>query len=68
MTLRATTTLRTVAAQAETEYTAARFVARDSLLDALAFSRGRFGLIVDGVELTLPAWPEIARVLEDCRA
>ena len=40
----------------------------DSLLDALAFSRGRFALETAGQEtLYLPAWPEISRVVEDCR-
>ncbi len=48
----------------------------DPLLDALAFSRGRIGVIVpqsagataQSVQLVVPAWPEIARVVEDCRA
>jgi hypothetical protein len=40
----------------------------DDVLDAIAFSRGRF--IVDGgggVRLVLPASPEAARSIEDCR-
>jgi hypothetical protein len=42
--------------------------ARDPLLDAIAFSRGRFALEAAGLEtLYLPAWPEISRVIEDCR-
>jgi len=43
--------------------------ATDPLLDALANSRGRFGIIV-GTEppLVIPAWAEAARVIEDCRA
>ncbi len=42
--------------------------ARDPLLDAMAFSRGRFALEAAGQEtLYLPAWPEISRVIEDCR-
>lgn len=42
--------------------------ARDSLLDAIAFSRGRFALEAAGLEtLYLPAWPELSRVIEDCR-
>jgi hypothetical protein len=38
------------------------------LLDALANSRGRIGFAA-GAEppLVVPAWPEIARVIEDCR-
>lgn len=42
--------------------------ANDPLLDAIAFSRGRFALETDGLEtLYVPAWPEISRVVEDCR-
>ena len=47
----------------------------DPLLDALVFSRGRIGVIVaqsagaaaPSVQLVVPSWPEIARVVEDCR-
>ena len=43
--------------------------AYDPLLDAIAFSRGRFGVSVSGgPPLVLPAWAEPARVVEDCRA
>ncbi|HEX8511491.1 MAG TPA: hypothetical protein VF688_00130 [Allosphingosinicella sp.] len=42
--------------------------AADPLLDEMAFSRGRFTVDGAGVEpLVLPAWPEPARVVEDCR-
>ena len=42
--------------------------ATDGLLDAIAFSRGRFALETAGQEtLYLPSWPEISRVVEDCR-
>lgn len=42
--------------------------ADDPLLDEMAFSRGRFAVDGDGAEaLTIPAWPEPARVIEDCR-
>jgi hypothetical protein len=42
--------------------------ARDPLLDAMAFSRGRFMIEVPGLPtLYLPAWPEVGRVIEDCR-
>lgn len=42
--------------------------ARDPLLDAMAFSRGRFAVKADGVgALYLPSWPEVSRVIEDCR-
>lgn len=40
----------------------------DAVLDAIAFSRGRFALDVAGLPtLTLPVWPELSRVIEDCR-
>lgn len=42
--------------------------AGDPLLDAMAFSRGRFAIEVNGLPtLYLPAWAEIGRVIEDCR-
>ena len=42
--------------------------ARDALLDAMAFSRGRFALAAAGLEtLYLPSSPEISRVVQDCR-
>jgi hypothetical protein len=43
-------------------------LARDPLLDAIAFSRGRFAVEVAGApRLIVPAWPEAARAVEDCR-
>jgi hypothetical protein len=42
--------------------------ATDRLLDAVAFSRGRFSVEGGGVaRLVVPAWPEAARSVEDCR-
>ena len=42
--------------------------ARDPLLDAIVFSRGRFAVETQGLAtLYLPSWPEVARVIEDCR-
>ncbi|ABD27106.1 hypothetical protein Saro_2670 [Novosphingobium aromaticivorans DSM 12444] len=41
---------------------------QDTLLDAMAFSRGRFLVEVNGLPtLYLPAWAEVGRVVEDCR-
>lgn len=41
---------------------------RDPALDAVAFSRGRFALETAGLAtLYLPSWPELSRVIEDCR-
>lgn len=42
--------------------------ANDRLLDAMAFSKGRFAVEVPGLEtLYLPSWAEVSRVIEDCR-
>jgi len=46
----------------------ATLAASDSLLDEMAFSRGRFAVEAEGAPLLiLPSWPEIARIAEDCR-
>lgn len=43
--------------------------AYEPFLDKIAFSRGRFGVIVAGQPaLVIPAWAEVGRVIEDCRA
>jgi hypothetical protein len=45
-----------------------RFGPRDPFLDALVFSRGRIAVQAPGLPpLHLPSWPEIGRVVEDCR-
>jgi hypothetical protein len=47
----------------------AQATARDPRMDQLAFSRGRFLVDVAGqLRLVMPAWPEVARVIEDCRS
>ncbi len=46
-----------------------RLAATDPALDKMAYSRGRIMIEASGAErLILPAWPEMARVIEDCRA
>ena len=41
----------------------------DSHLDAMAYSRGKFLVVVKGADdLSIPSWPELTRVVEDCRA
>ncbi len=43
--------------------------ATDPLLDAIAFSRGRFATAAAGAPMVaLPAWPATTRVIEDCRS
>lgn len=50
-------------------YSTATLAASDPILDSMAFSRGRFTVEAPGLEmLVIPAWPEPARVIEDCRA
>jgi hypothetical protein len=40
----------------------------DPLLDSIIFSRGRFAVEARGfAPIFVPTWPEIARVVEDCR-
>ncbi len=40
----------------------------DPLLDAMALSKGRFAVEVEGLPpLILPSWAEVSRVIEDCR-
>ena len=42
--------------------------ANDRLLDAMAFSRGRFAIETAGLPtLYVPSWAEVSRVVEDCR-
>jgi hypothetical protein len=49
-------------------YVAVSLSPTDPLLDAMAFSRGRFALDQAGAPpLALPAWAEVGRVIEDCR-
>ena len=66
-----TTQRRTVSAQPYSGPPAtlgASLAAHDDLLDAMAFSRGRFAVEVQGLApLYIPSWPEVSRVLEDCR-
>lgn len=46
----------------------AEVAANDPRLDQIAFSRGRFLVDLPGqAQLVVPAWPEAARVIEDCR-
>lgn len=42
--------------------------ANDAMLDQIAYSRGRFMVEIAGLApLYLPAWGEVAHVIEDCR-
>ena len=68
LTITTTFAARTVAATASPEGVTAEIAAFDSFLDGVAYSRGRIMIgLPMGDRLILPAWPEIARVIEDCR-
>ena len=68
LTIRTTYGARALPAAAGPEGLAAIVAAADPLLDGIAFSRGRFAVETEGqAPLLLPAWPEPARVVEDCR-
>ena len=42
--------------------------ADDPLLDAMAITKGRFAVELEGAStLYLPSWAEVTRVIEDCR-
>lgn len=71
LTVRTTSTARTLQIQptgGTPPYAAVALAPRDPLLDAIAFSRGRFTLEQQGVApLVVPPWAEVGRVTEDCR-
>lgn len=68
VTIRTTSTQRTLTVQPMAGGVGVSLAASDRLLDAIGFSRGRF--VVEGApvgRLVLPAWAEVLRVTEDCR-
>ncbi len=68
VTIRTTSTQRSLAVQPMAGGVGVALPASDKLLDAIGFSRGRF--VVEGAgigRLVLPAWAEVLRVTEDCR-
>ena len=61
-------TIRTSSTTRGFDGTEAALSPSDPILDAIAFSRGRFSVDSPGLPLLIiPAWPEPARVIEDCR-
>ena len=49
-------------------YVVAEILPGDAILDAIAYSRGRFAIEVNGLRpMAIPNWAEIGRVIEDCR-
>jgi len=63
-----TKTMAATASDASPAYLAADIVTTDPILDAMAFSRGRVLVDMEGQQpVILPTWAEIARIVEDCR-
>jgi hypothetical protein len=67
MTIRTETADRVIVTNLSGVFARALILPTDSLLDAIAFSRGRFALEAPGHAYYLPSYPEITRVVEDCR-
>lgn len=69
MTIRTETTQRTLTAERfGSQMIIAGVSASDPLLDAMALSKGRFAVEVEGeATLILPSHAEVSRVIEDCR-
>jgi hypothetical protein len=68
LTVRTSSEARNLPATVQAGALVAELAASDPLLDAIAFSRGRFSVEAPGtVRLVIPAWPAAARVVEECR-
>ncbi|MBO9624421.1 MAG: hypothetical protein J7500_17065 [Sphingomonas sp.] len=66
--VRTTSMARTLQLQPSGASLVADLGARDTLLDAIGYSRGRFVVEGGGMPtLVVPAWAETLRVIEDCR-
>jgi hypothetical protein len=64
----ATRAVQVVQAEDTNPYLITDLAAADPLLDAMALSKGRFAVEVDGQPtLILPSYAEVSRVIEDCR-
>ncbi len=49
-------------------YIAAEIMPSDSILDAMAYTRGRIALEVSGQQsIAIPVWSELPRIVDDCR-
>ncbi len=63
-----TKTLAVTTSDANPAYLMADMATTDPILDAMAFSRGRVLVEMEGhPPVILPSWAEIARIVEDCR-
>ena len=71
MTVRTSSTSKALTVQptgGKPAYAASEIGVGDPILDAMAFSRGRIALELNGaLNIAIPVWSEIGRVVEDCR-
>ncbi len=68
LTVRTTSSVRALSGTATPQGLSVQLPVDEPILDAMAFSRGRFAVEVPELaQLIVPAWPELARVVEDCR-
>lgn len=68
MIIRTESANRALTARADSGRVVASLPANDPLFDAMAITRGRFAVEVEGeTGLYVPAWAEVTRVIEDCR-
>jgi hypothetical protein len=71
MTVRTSSTSKDIMVQptgGRPAYAASEIGVGDPILDAMAFSRGRIALELNGaLNIAIPVWSEIGRVVEDCR-
>lgn len=68
MTVMTQTMSRQLAGELQGNYLVATVPARDPLLDAMTFTRGRFAVLTSGMPmLSIPSWAEVGKVIEDCR-
>lgn len=68
MTVTTASQQRVLAAHPSAGSLSASVESTDPLLDAIAFSRGRFMIeLPEKPALLLPSWTEVSRVIEDCR-
>lgn len=68
VTVRTESATRSLAAQPTDRELIVTLAPDDPLLDAMALSKGRFAVEIDGLApLYLPTWAEVTRVIEDCR-
>ena len=72
ITVRTSASMKSIAAQptgGKPSYIASEIAPTDPILDAMAYSRGRIAIEASPLlNIAIPVWSEIGRVVEDCRA